>query len=220
MIKYNHSQGKNFYQNRKDLGKTTPKVYDISMKYLPDLSNIRWLHYIYNIVFVIMLLPIIGNKEIAIEFLKYFLVVLVLRYIINVITILPKDKYCDDENLTINNYIFGHCYDKIFSGHFAISVLLGYIMYNAGIVSLNTVILFNIINALIILLLRYHYTVDLVVAYLIVTILYQNQIKFKITPLSYTYLLRFYFEIYLLLVISYFSCTSLYNCCTLLCILV
>lgn len=170
-----HSKGSEFYEQRQKLGKTTPKVYDIGVRYLPDLSHLSWLHVLSHIV--LLVLPLMFGKTIFVEFVQYYTTVFLLRYLFNSITILPKDPKCDSTSLNPINFIIGHCYDKIFSGHFSVTVLLGYILYSHRIFNLTTIVLFNLINAILILVLRSHYTIDLVVAFLVVTIVYQNKLK-------------------------------------------
>lgn len=172
---YTHNTGKNFYEDRRKKGKTSAKVYDIGWRYIPDYSSVKWLDYLAQALIIIP--PLCLRDDISREFYGYIFVVYLTRYFINVLTILPKHKSCDDSKLTITNFINGHCYDKIFSGHFASTVLLGYLLYSHKVLGPSAIIGLNILNAVLIIMLRWHYTIDLVVAFLVVTVVYQNKIK-------------------------------------------
>ncbi len=170
--------GYSFYNNRIQKGKINPKVYDIGVKYTPNLSNYKSLEYLSH--FFAYILPLLFGIDVFREYLQYYIVITLLRYLLNILTILPKEKHCDDK-ISIFNYIFGHCYDKIFSGHFASLFLLSLILFdNKIITSIPLLTIFNVFNALLILSLRFHYTIDIIVAILVTIIVYQNNIKIPI----------------------------------------
>lgn len=170
--------GYSFYNNRIKQGKIIPKVYDIGIKYTPNLSSYKSLEYLSH--FFAFVLPFLFGVDVLKTYLQYYIVITLLRYIFNILTILPKEKQCDDK-FSLSNYIFGHCYDKIFSGHFASSFLLSLILFDKKIItSIPLLSAFNIFNALLILSLRFHYTIDIIVAILVTIIVYQNKIKISI----------------------------------------
>lgn len=159
-------EGRKFYTERQEKGKTTPKVYDIGHKFLPDLSEVQPLHIVSDIMCLLpILLPPVGRTK----FFKYFLVIMAIRAVFILATILPKDKKCKDE-ITIMTFVTGHCYDKVFSGHFA-SVLLFSLLYN---MKMDKVIMLNTFNAFLILSTRRHYTVDILVSLFVTLFVYQN----------------------------------------------
>jgi hypothetical protein len=161
----------NYYSTRIINKKTTPKVYDIGHKFLPNLYEYNNIHHIITIIF---LLPILFNFNMLKEFLGYWIVIFIIRAVTTMVTILPKYKECKSEN-----EIFGGCYDKIFSGHFA-SVFLATLLYlKYSWINLPTLILFNFINSIGILLSRSHYTIDLIVALFITLFVYQNNLRVK-----------------------------------------
>ena len=88
-----------------------------------------------------------------------------------IVTLLPKsDKLCKIAP-TIMNYISGHCYDKIFSGHTLFTILAVLIMSEFKIIkpqNINMMWLLQIIYAILIILSKNHYTIDVLLAYLIV----------------------------------------------------
>lgn len=179
MVNYVHNTGSSFYNNRIAQQKITPKVYDIGIKYTPNLSDNTVLIYLSH--FLAIVLPLMFGESVLKTYIQYWIVIYIIRYLFNSITILPKDKTCDDNNFSFTNYITGHCYDKIFSGHFASGVLLSLILYNKGIVtSIPLLVILNSLNAFLILSLRFHYSIDLLVAILVTVIVYQNNLKLKL----------------------------------------
>ena len=173
-----HYLGSNFYNQRLKSKKVNPKVFDIAHKYLPDLSTNKLLRDVTNIL---VFAPFLFGGKVVQEHMSFFIMILLVRSIFNMTTILPKHKTCKDESYTFYNVIFGHCYDKVFSGHFSSSVLLSLILLKHGIVTnVWSHIAFNAVNAVMILLLRGHYTIDLLVAYFVTLVFYQNNIRLDI----------------------------------------
>lgn len=156
-----HTNGKIFYEDRKKKCKTTQKVFDISHKYLPDHSKDNFWHIAMN---AFIFAPLLLNLSILDDYLSYSAPILFFKQIVSNVTILPKNKNCDDSNFSLLYFLNGHCYDKIFSGHFASSVLISMILYNRGIVTNPYVLgLYNLISAYLILATRSHYTVDILI---------------------------------------------------------
>ena len=163
-----------YYNNRIKLGKVTPKLYDLSHKYLPDYSDYK----IYKIigdsyVSLFIFILFLSDYKAGIDYITYYIPIILLRCIMINSTILPKNKKCNE------NYSLIHgCYDKIFSGHFATLFLATFIFYKYNIIK-NIYLLFiiNLINAFIILSTRSHYTIDLLVSIIVVLLFYTNNIK-------------------------------------------
>src|SRR3989338_3754426 len=154
--------GKTFYDTRKKNKKTTHKVYDIGHKYLPDYSNNNLWHVVVNLF---VFFPLLMNLSIFEDFISYIIPIMIFRSITSNVTILPKTKTCDDIQFRPINLIHGHCYDKIFSGHFVSSVLISMLLYSKGIVqNIPILVFYNIISAYLILITRHHYTIDIIIA--------------------------------------------------------
>jgi hypothetical protein len=164
-----HYQGKKFYDTRINDGKVTPKVYDIGMKYIPDISsNIKIIYLIDTISILIPLTIYLINKGVFLRFITVNLYIYTIRLVFLNLTILPKDKNCDDNSFNINNMFFGHCYDKIFSGHFAIVFLASLYLFKYRYINNILLIAFlNVVYAILIIATRSHYTVDIAVSYCI-----------------------------------------------------
>lgn len=145
-------------------------LYDIIMSNIPDFSKY---HYIVNYIMIILMLPFIfyPKTKYFISIFKYFSIIIFIRCFTTIVTILPscEKNYCKFGNNFLN-YIFGHCNDKIFSGHTALSLILVYLLNYYKIVNKNLLYFFIFIQILIALLLvitKGHYTIDILIAYFI-----------------------------------------------------
>lgn len=151
--------GKTFFTDREQQGKTSPKIFDLLHKYLPDYSEKDHLGYLMNIA---IFFPLIMYPQIISQFISFMIPIMMFRYVTTNVTILPKSKNCKDENFGIFNLINGHCYDKIFSGHFACSIIISLLLYNNNLIdNVGVLALYNVISAYLILVSRSHYTVDI-----------------------------------------------------------
>jgi hypothetical protein len=62
----------------------------------------------------------------------------------------------------------GHCYDKVFSGHLSLALITAFILMKHYGIPLVAAGGYVFISAIVILFIRSHYTVDLLVAFLVV----------------------------------------------------
>lgn len=162
-----------YYDNRIKAGKTNPKVFDILHKFLPDLTEFNIASEVINLL---LLSPffLYWNTEAIHEFTSFILVIFLLRSLMINITILPKHKKCFSKNLDLT----GGCYDKIFSGHFATGFLASLIFYKYNMVSnIPALVAMNTLNAIAILAVRNHYTIDIVVSIFVVIVVFNNNLK-------------------------------------------
>ena len=169
---YYHLENKSelFYENIKLEKKT--KVYDIIHHNLPSLRSLTLLSDILPYILLIIIFFI--DLKIFYNILGFLITIFVARMIIIHLTILPKDKKCDIKNSSAYN---GGCYDKVYSGHFSAIFICLLTLYMNKYINLFTLLSLSIISALIIITSRSHYTIDVVVAFLIVIIVYQNNIN-------------------------------------------
>lgn len=173
MIHTTHSLGKSFYDERIEAGKVNPKVFDIGMKYIPDLSTNDVLLRLNDII--AYALPLLFGLDIAIEHTQFLILISLVRHFFTIATILPKSsKSCDDSKPGSKEMIFGHCYDKIFSGHFASTVLLSLILRHRLNINPILLLIFNVLYAILIIAIRAHYTVDLMVAVAVTSLIYSK----------------------------------------------
>lgn len=151
--------GESFYTEREIAGKSH-KVYDVSSKYLPDYSNMGILSDIFTIA---CLLPVFSSRKLLVEFVSYSVIIFSLRSLFTNSTILPRHKSCKYNTISL-----GGCHDHIFSGHTASVFLATLMYYKYNMFGINQLVVANIVNMITILLVRYHYTVDVLLAPFIV----------------------------------------------------
>jgi len=163
--------GDDFYMDRIDKQKTTPKVYDVMHKLLPKETNKEWLT---NYMIILSLLPLIFNfnSDLGYNFLGLLLTINIIRDITINLTILPKNVDCVLDK-TMISHLIGSCYDKIFSGHFSFVYILTLLYYSYGyITNIPILIIWNVINAIIILISRSHYTIDIVMSFFVCSFIF------------------------------------------------
>jgi membrane-associated phospholipid phosphatase len=93
--------------------------------------------------------------------------VLLLRILTSVATILPKDDECDADKFGLKQVISGFCFDKLFSGHTAFSVIVAMVLVKHGIWSPNLAWIYPVWMGLYLLLTRGHYTSDVILGAII-----------------------------------------------------
>lgn len=160
-----------FYKNIKLEKKT--KVYDIIHHNLPSLRSLTLLSDIFPYILLTIIFFIDFN--LFYNVIGFLVSIYFFRLFIINLTILPKDKKCDIKNTSTYN---GGCYDKVYSGHFASSLLCLLLLYNSKYINLFTFLFLSIIIGLLLTTTRSHYTIDIFVALLMVIIVYQNNINF------------------------------------------
>lgn len=88
--------------------------------------------------------------------------ILALRVLTSVSTILPRDDECDADRFGFKQIIGGFCFDKLFSGHTAFSVVVAMVLVKHEIWSANLAWIYPAWMALYLLLTRGHYTSDVI----------------------------------------------------------
>lgn len=181
LLAYNvHRVGKDFYNNRIISKKTTPKIYDIGYKYIPDLSTNKFLTLVIDTLPILLqVVFILSGSTFMVRFTKLNMILFISKAIMNNLTILPKIKKCNDQEYTLYNVFFGHCYDKIFSGHFATMCLFFLVAHNDNQVFANVMSSSIILSlyAIGILALRYHYTIDIIIGGLVSLVLSNTKLS-------------------------------------------
>jgi hypothetical protein len=151
-------------------------ILDISHKYLPDLHDYHW---IVNIIAVVLIIYIfVQNKGLGVfkDLLFALPVVFLIRALSIVSTVLPKHENCVVGHDVLSNFLNGGgCYDKIFSGHTSFVVLLTLSMHDYGLINTFLFWITNIVNCLLLLLTRAHYTVDIILGIVISYLVYKGE---------------------------------------------
>lgn len=149
--------GKNFYEERTKNRNLKYKIYDIGHKYLPNLSRIENIELITNIF---LFSPFILEPSMIKDYLSFMTPIFTFRLLTTNATILPKSTNCDDNYFGLVNFLNGHCYDKLFSGHMAsasiISLLLNQKNYNKKLL-----LFYNLLISFLLISSRQHYTADI-----------------------------------------------------------
>jgi hypothetical protein len=150
------------------------KIYDSLHEILP---NLRTYHYSVDIIGLLVALSLffVGNEDLIYEFFGKFIIIMFIRAFTILTTILPKDKECDTRH-SFRNYLFGGCFDKIFSGHTSFTLLLTLLYYREHIINIPTLLGVNLLNMFLILSTRAHYTVDVLLAIFVTTTIYSIKI--------------------------------------------
>jgi hypothetical protein len=153
-------------QHHYEIEKAT-EVFDLAHRYLPDLHAYEW---VINIIPALLLLFLLsldnGTALIRNTFLMYALV-LIIRVLTALTTILPKHTECTVRSKFFNIFQGGGCYDKIFSGHMALVTIIVLNLMRGGYLGMVQTWSILGLEAAALLLTRGHYTVDVVLGFLI-----------------------------------------------------
>lgn len=148
-------------------------IFDVIWKYTPDLYQYNYLTDVLPVVILFSLFFIPRGNSILVEFFLKFLVIMLIRALTTISTILPKHEKCEHE-FNIRNVLSGGCYDKIFSGHTAFVALFTMIFYREDIINSWQFWLINIFNMGLITVTRAHYTVDVILGFIITYLVYDG----------------------------------------------
>lgn len=157
-------------------------------KQLPDLVLDRGLFLkgllpYMDLLLILFTIPLFFKDKLSnfITLFKFVGIMAFLRFLTCVSTLLPpiKGRYIkerSDEN-NLLNYLIGHNYDKIFSGHTGVMLICILITITNDLVNKTNQIIISILGviySILILLTRQHYTVDVLLSYMIIIPIYYN----------------------------------------------
>jgi hypothetical protein len=167
--KYLHSVGHEYYNDE-------DRVYDVFHEMLPNYEKYEFIGNVYIcIVLLLVFLKPSLSFSIILDFISFIIPIYFIRSILTLITVLPKSSNCE-YNLNMA-FVNGGCYDKIFSGHTAMVFILSLLLKKYKVIDFTGLIILNIINVSIILLTRTHYTIDIIVSFLVCVLMYKNNIR-------------------------------------------
>ncbi len=151
--------------------------FDLSHFFLPDLHTQKW---VVNILPIALLGFCFLQSNSTILFkdaIPLLLIIFVLRALTTLSTILPKHEQCVEPDLF---YLFlgNGCYDKIFSGHMSFVTLFSLILYKHSNISFSTLALLNLAQAAFILVARTHFTVDVLLGFIITYLVFDGDYSF------------------------------------------
>lgn len=154
-----------FHTGKAHYGARPAELYDVAHAYLPDMrSNAALVFANFIMPFAVFLCAV--DLGVNVQYVRRTSVALIIRAVLTTLTVLPSE--CDIEELTFFDYLNGHCYDKIPSGHFIAAGTLLWMLYKRGTLSAATAGLASAAVALCILLIRAHYTIDIAVSALLI----------------------------------------------------
>lgn len=153
---------------------------DILQVNLPNLQYLRIIPEITHVIPIFILLGFLcynrdsNSAEVFIKFIRKHSALLVTRAVLFSVTLLP-----DSSQMCHRSEHIGSCFDLIFSGHSSIMILSCYIIneFYKPSFKLNLLLNFNnLITCILIVLVRNHYTIDVVLSLIITDYIYR--IKF------------------------------------------
>lgn len=165
---------------------------DISFNILPHYSKseliVQIISIVYSISFIVLVLLNKSKFEILDKFIYQISILYIIRIISYTLTIIPpsnsnclkdkkfikSDSFIELIKKFLTGKLFGGCSDLLFSGHmtFLLTITIYFIKYKLVTIIPNFILwIFSGIYALLILIARSHYSIDILYSYLI-TILY------------------------------------------------
>lgn len=183
----------NSFINSKHVPKNN--IHDVCHNFLPTVGLTRTKNYIYDfytilpVLLVFVLSCYYCDLSLAYEFAVIIIILNALRPIFYAITILPDPTERCEKNKQIHSdfyeFFVGSCKDMIFSGHIANSFMgLMYLMKYFGLKPIYAA-LHQIILIIWMLCSKRHYTVDIIIAYLVSILLFDYKDKiFKLLEIK------------------------------------
>jgi hypothetical protein len=156
-----------------EIQKKNSQVFDLAHEFTPDLQEYGG---IVNLVPLLFLLTfLVADHSLISEFLKKYIFLIFIRSFTILLTILPKHEQCS-KRFKWSTCMFGQCYDKIFSGHTAFTMLAALLLIRNQILPQWLGIGFLVIEVFCILLTRSHYSIDVFFAMIVTYLVYQNDV--------------------------------------------
>jgi hypothetical protein len=157
-----------YYHKKPDI-----QIFDVVHHYLPQLD--RDYHYIIDFIVGSAAGVVIMSGHFN-EYITELLTILSIRAVTNNVTIFPKDPnipYSDDNSLVT---VFKGYYDKVFSGHTSTLFLAYLFILENSILPIELVAAVFIPTIMSIIMMRSHFTVDIILA-IVITFLVHHYFK-------------------------------------------
>lgn len=153
--------GHDFYE-KKNYG-----IYDFLQINLYDIHKHKWIVDVFGLLVMTFSLFNTDYTQ-KLLFIKLFSILIIIRSITIQLNIFPR--YINCKRQALSEIIIKGQYDKLYSGHFAFSYLWTLIL---GL-SPYTSIPLNLLNGLLIIASRRHYTVDILTSFLMTTLIFDR----------------------------------------------
>jgi hypothetical protein len=174
LVPYIFHIGYVYYHTKSAELNNTSKIKPLKDLIMDNTYDLRNIEYILNPLLIIFFMPYMTptNYIYLIDYLKIFSIIVGLRIITSTVTEIPSSNpECKPNKNGIFKYLLGHCYDKIFSGHTAATLLLILVAFDKQLITFNKYIILQILQVLYALFListHSHYSVDVILSYIIV----------------------------------------------------
>jgi hypothetical protein len=147
--------------------------FDLLHLALPDLHKYKWLANVLPIGLLGFVLMQSNGAIIFKESILFLVMILLLRALTTISTILPKHEKCVEPD-TVSLFLGNGCYDKIFSGHMSFVTIFSLVLLGHKNISTLAFAAINLLQATLILLGRSHYTVDVILGFLLTYLIYDG----------------------------------------------
>jgi hypothetical protein len=147
--------------------------FDLVHYFLPDLHAHKWLVNLLPLTLLVFIFLQNNSTSIFKKAIFLLIVILFIRALTTLSTILPKHEACVEPDL-FTLMLGGGCYDKVFSGHMSFVALFSLILLEQKNITLPIFAGLNLLQAAIILLARTHYTVDVILGFVITYLVYDG----------------------------------------------
>ena len=140
-------------------------LYDVIHSLTPNLSRFEAIIDLFPIIIgIYTFYTMLKNKANISALIRSIAIIYILRAITTRVTILPS-PIC--EKLKVVSAV-GGCYDCIFSGHTALMLIFAYYIYKQNPKHKPYLIAYCILGSVFIIVTRSHYTIDVLVAWIVV----------------------------------------------------
>ncbi len=147
--------------------------FDLLHAALPDLHDYKWMVNVLPIGLLAFVFLQANGTTIFKEAILFLAMILVLRGLTTISTILPKHERCVEPD-TVSLFLGNGCYDKIFSGHMSFVAIFTLVLLGHGNISTTAFAGINLLQAALILLGRSHYTVDVILGFVLTYLIYDG----------------------------------------------
>jgi hypothetical protein len=143
----------------------------INLKHLSPLNDMMaGIILLYTLYHMLISKNILPNDVLL--FAKYLIIAKIIKMILMTVTVLPdasgQCNIYDKLQNPLKFYFMSGCNDLVFSFHMAVVLFCVYFLFKNGIISKTTGITLSVIQAILILTTQNHYTLDVLLAFIIV----------------------------------------------------
>lgn len=151
----------------------TKQPFDLLHLALPDLHDYKWMVNVLPLSLLAFVFLQSNGALIFKEAVLFLAMILVIRALTTLSTILPKHDRCVEPD-TVSLFLGNGCYDKIFSGHMSFVAIFTLVLLGHGNISFPAFAAVNVVQAALILLARSHYTVDVILGFVLTYLVYDG----------------------------------------------